>query len=814
MRQVPRPLAFALIILCVLLGAGGGVLVGGRLAPGDPVPPPSPPATATVAAVAPPATAAAQPSPSMSASPAPPPRATPTVAPPPVAAAPCVARSSAASPAPDAPNAIAAGPLGLTATFATIGIDLPFLGDDNGNAVAGVAFRAVGAADWRAALPLWRVGEAKAGQPRAFYGSVLLLDAGTCYEVRVTLDDPDGVRGERAIGGVIATRADDLPAAEALSPTHFLAPAGRDDGDGSAMRPWRTLDQALGEAPSGAVVRVAPGSYAPPTVARKEPITLVAARPAVGDDREPTNAGARSVIEPQSFTLPGTGAWVRTTLTGPATGEGFAVWAWSGGPAGGGATRLTIAADRRATPQRVAYWARKNGTVGGYTLGTPAGWAEVLYRNETYNYGFAAFGSDLYLRLPGDRDPNGFVVAAYAAPEGGKDGRWDVDAPGVRVSGFEFRSVDLRYNPGASNGVVDRNLFLLAGLIYRGDGGTPSRYSGDQLVERNRFVDTGTWSADPAWPAIPWNFLKAAIRLNGAETPWTRVGAEAETTAIAGRGGAHRLVVRRNTIDGFFNGIGGYNEGFDRYAQQDTDLYENLLRHIADDSFEPEQQGINWRIWGNRLEYVSTALSTGPLAYGPVYFFRNEVWRLGASGVGADGRGNRGVGVVGFKYSGNSAPAARLFVVNNTFWTDEPGADGGNQYAGGGPNSERFYLRNNIFRMTRYAFAAPGNSPGTADRWDEDYDYFATTAADRGISYAGNRTTVAAYRAASGQGARTNRAGDFRTEPGLVNPAAGDLALAADSPLIDAGVPVPNICDRPGVDYRGAAPDLGAREGP
>ena len=384
----------------------------------------------------------------------------------------------------------------------------------------------------------------------------------------------------------------------------------------------------------------------------------------------------------------------------------------------------------------------------------------------------------------------------------------------MRISGFELRSIDLLYGPTASQGVVDHNLFLLAGLIYRGDGGAPSKYSIDQLAERNRFQDTGTWSVDPAWPAIPWNFIKTAIRLNGAETSWSRVGADAETTAIGSRGGAHRLVARRNTIDGFFNGIGGYNKGFDRYAQQDTDIYENLLRHIGDDSFEPEQQGINWRIWNNRLEYVSTALSTGPLAYGPVYFFRNEIWRLGSAGVGADGRGNKGVGIVGFKYSGSSTPAARIYVINNTFWTDDPGADGGNQYAGGGPNTERFYLRNNIFRTTRYVFAAPRNAPGTADHWDEDYNYFATAASDRGFSYGGSRPTLEGYRTASGQGAHSNRSGDFHVEPGLTDAANGNLALATGSPQIDAGIPVPNIADRPGIDYHGAAPDLGAKEGP
>ncbi len=529
-------------------------------------------------------------------------------------------------------------------------------------------------------------------------------------------------------------------------------------------------------------MQVAPGSYAPPTVERKTPITLVAARPAVGDDREPI-AGPHSIIAPQAFSAPtGTvGAtaaapWTPVALTGPATGAPYTVWKCAASPANE-ATHLTVAPDQHGVPQRVAYWDRKSGTYDKYTLSIPEGWAEVLYKNATYNYGFASFGADIYLRLPGDRDPNTLYVTPFTAPNGSSKGRIVVSAPDVRLSGFEIRTVDLWFTATASRGVVDHNLFFGSSLTYRGESGPPATYS----------------------------------------TDWSRVGAEAETTAIGARGGARQTVIRYNTIDGFFNGVGVYNEGFDRYSQADTDIHDNLLHQISDDSFEPEQQAINWRIWNNRLEEVSTALSTGPVAYGPIYFFRNEVWRLGSRGVGTDGRGDKGVGIVAFKFSGQSKPAARIYVINNTFWTDQPGADGGNQYAGGGKESERFYLRNNIFRMTRYAFSPPVNSAGKADCWDEDYNFFFTSDPTRGLNYGNNRLDVATYRAASDQGAHANiddTGNAFRTEPMLTDGAGGNLTPSAGSPQIDAGVPMPNINDRAGIDYRGNAPDLGARERP
>jgi hypothetical protein len=153
-----------------------------------------------------------------------------------------------------------------------------------------------------------------------------------------------------------------------------------------------------------------------------------------------------------------------------------------------------------------------------------------------------------------------------------------------------------------------------------------------------------------------------------------------------------------------------------------------------------------------------------------------------------------------------------VYVLHNTIWTDQTdpnGIDGGAQSAGGGKSPEAFYLRNNIFGMTKSAFEAPT----AAGRWDEDHNYFGTTATSRGLQFGIPYTTdVAAYRAASGQGAHTNLSGSFVTLPSLSNPTKGDLSLPASSPLINAGATVPNVTDRAGVDFVGVAPDLGARE--
>jgi hypothetical protein len=98
-------------------------------------------------------------------------------------------------------------------------------------------------------------------------------------------------------------------------------------------------------------------------------------------------------------------------------------------------------------------------------------------------------------------------------------------------------------------------------------------------------------------------------------------------------------------------------------------------------------------------------------------------------------------------------------VLPNTAWTDAPAINGGARFAAGTASPEALYLRNNIFRMTRYAFQAPT----VAGRWDKDYNCFATADTARGLLAAGNRytTDVAAYRRDTGQGAHTNLAGTF-----------------------------------------------------
>jgi hypothetical protein len=705
----------------------------------------------------------------------------------------------------------------LTATLTSIGIEVPFTGDLNATATGTVAVRRAGDSAWRNGLPLWRTA---ASPTSAFYGSLVLLDPGVPYEVRVTIADPDGMLGSGVFTSTVTTRAESTVPTGTPAPTHFVRSTGNDSADGlSQATAWRTIDKAIQSAPASAVVQVGPGYFATSrakagwtSTARSQPLTLIAQYPAIDDNRTPVNAGRRSVIEPVGLSSPtgasdgpNPGVWRRVSLVGPTTGTSYSVWTWTGSPIAD-ATQLGYATERANGPTRVAHWKKDSAD-----LSTPAGWAEKLYTNLTYNHGFFATGSDVYLRLPGDRDPNQLYVTMSSYNQAAMS----LNGPDIRVSGFEIRQFTNGFDvlAGAKRATIDHNLVSgnLLGVSFRGTTGTPSVYGSDHVVQDNLIQDSSLWSASPTTDGstIPWMFIKSKIRnADGSDYPTSKIGGQSESAGVSGRGGAQRVVVRRNTIDGTFNGVGnGYNDGYDRYAGQDKDVVDNVIRRIADDALEPEGAAINFRAWNNKIDETLTVLSTGPVNFGPIYLFRNTAWRTGTDRSGGDRQG-RVTSSTMLKYSGTSSPPARLFVLHNTFWTDRPSVAGGAQYASVGTAPEALYLRNNLFRATNYAFDAPK----AAESWDEDANYFVTNDSARGLRFNGvvYRADVQGYRTASGQGAHTNVSVSFGGDVPLTNPTGGDLSLPASSPLIDAGVPVPNISDRPGVDYQGSAPDIGA----
>ncbi|MBN1676172.1 MAG: right-handed parallel beta-helix repeat-containing protein [Kiritimatiellae bacterium] len=150
-------------------------------------------------------------------------------------------------------------------TFHCLGVRWFIGGDTNANARVDVQVRKAGDTNWLDAMPLFRV-ESEALEDRAppagqtiHAGSLLYLEPGTSYEVKLTLVDPDGGGTEQTF--VQATRAEPEPPAPLR--TLHVAP-GSGGGSGSESDPFLGFAAAAAAAQSGDLFRVHAGTYTGP----------------------------------------------------------------------------------------------------------------------------------------------------------------------------------------------------------------------------------------------------------------------------------------------------------------------------------------------------------------------------------------------------------------------------------------------------------------------------------------------------------------------------------------------------------------------
>ncbi len=160
-------------------------------------------------------------------------------------------------------KATAPGEFRSHATIHSIGIEWDLQGDANHDAACTVRYRAAGAPAWKDALPLFRVDYsgwyAETLADRAYNmlaGSILFLEPGTSYEVKLDLADPDG--GSTAKTLEIRTRP--VPALREDARTLHVVP-GAGGGDGSKADPFKGLAAAQAAAKPGDLFLVGPGEY-------------------------------------------------------------------------------------------------------------------------------------------------------------------------------------------------------------------------------------------------------------------------------------------------------------------------------------------------------------------------------------------------------------------------------------------------------------------------------------------------------------------------------------------------------------------------
>jgi len=140
------------------------------------------------------------------------------------------------------------------ANFETAGIVISVSGDDNRNADAVVEWRVVGEPTFLVGHPAVRI------DATHFVGSVFDLDPGTGYELRATLDDPDGVNGNPSAGIAVDTRPEGYP--EPTVRTLYVAPTGSNSNPGTDPgAPLLTVQHAADLAQPGDLILVQSGIY-------------------------------------------------------------------------------------------------------------------------------------------------------------------------------------------------------------------------------------------------------------------------------------------------------------------------------------------------------------------------------------------------------------------------------------------------------------------------------------------------------------------------------------------------------------------------
>lgn len=152
------------------------------------------------------------------------------------------------------------------ATPTSIGVRWPVVGDKNLNATVAVSYRMAGPHVWLEGYPLFRTFNDRVSPDNAvpdghlFAGSIVDLAPDTQYEVRLSLEDPDG----GSVVKTVALRTAAVPRLPAAMKRHYVVARALDEapgGSGTAADPFRGLDVALSRAQAGDLLALGSGTY-------------------------------------------------------------------------------------------------------------------------------------------------------------------------------------------------------------------------------------------------------------------------------------------------------------------------------------------------------------------------------------------------------------------------------------------------------------------------------------------------------------------------------------------------------------------------
>lgn len=432
-----------------------------------------------------------------------------------------------------------------TAGVAASGSNLP--------KTAQLFYRQTGEVNWRTGHNLMRIDDGR------LVGSLFGLAPSTSYEVKV-------VDGVNEIAGSLTTQPDELQ----FTPTSVLRvdDNAQPGGDGSALMPFKSIQEAVNRALPGTQVLVADGVY-------HETVTFPASGTA-GNWIQVKAEGSGAILDGSESIPPESWKPYESKTN---------VWFTKIGP---GIKYLG------RNQQRFYQYDDLNGLLDG------RGHNKVPM-NEGWFYD--PLNTRLYIRIQQDPIDYSWQLPRYnqAFFVDGRDWVW--------IEGFEMRFYGTEYGCGvcakdSSHIVIRKNRIhnLQNGVFISWTGG--EERGNDTRIEYNEI-------SDPPLNEWPWKAVKATSM---------------EATAIVLRGhiGA---IVRGNHIHHYFNGIyTSSSAALDNPGVAfDADIYNNNLHHISDDALEPEGTCVNHRFRNNTIDTVLVGVSLAPVTMGPVWVMRSTI---------------------------------------------------------------------------------------------------------------------------------------------------------------------------------------------
>jgi hypothetical protein len=389
------------------------------------------------------------------------------------------------------------------------------------------------------------------------------------------------------------------------------------------------------------------------------------------------------------------------------------------------------------------------------------------------------------------------------------DGRTIHIVPPAKMAGLELHVA--RHTRGLS--MENCNHVYLEGLEFRHYG--RERYNcavfayacSDLLFQKCavHFCNTGFWFKDQCDRVTVqdcrftdatqgWKF--DMLKQGGGYHNEVESGGVNADGSFSGRG----LVVRRNHIEGLFDGVHLCPWSKDTARTNEIDFYDNRVFDVADDFIETDGFSRNVRIFDNYMRKSLSGISVAQALDGPTFILYNVIADCGMARAGIVD------GYEGYPFKTNGGSGADVgsgpifFYHNTSFTRDERSS---------AILIKKAKWRKITFRNNIWCGGKAGFESWRADFSPIDFDYDNLhVASDPGalfkLQYRQLIPTLEEVRRQFGC-----LKNGISADPCFENAAQGEFRLRAGSPCVDAGVALPGINER---RIHGKAPDMGAFE--